>query len=180
MQTWYCLSFFFRIWQICITLVNKYVYLYIFIYNLQPLFGLINAKLELITHAYFDERDFSQVALLEQTFNNLNSSLTQSLLEGTQVFLGECLHLWCLQNQFYLFVVQNPKEQWLLAHICGEFKFSILSEMCMKESSWPHADIKKHRRNKQIGLVFYFCFMNLIKSRNTIKASFYIVFTATA
>ncbi|CAG5133981.1 unnamed protein product [Candidula unifasciata] len=53
-----------------------------------PLFGLIKAKLELITHAYFDERDFSQVTLLEQTLNNLNSSLTQSLLEGTQVFLG--------------------------------------------------------------------------------------------
>ncbi|XP_005106698.1 late secretory pathway protein AVL9 homolog [Aplysia californica] len=53
-----------------------------------PLFGLIKAKLELITHAYFDERDFSQVSLLEQTFNNLNSSLTQSLLEGSQVFLG--------------------------------------------------------------------------------------------
>ncbi|RUS73088.1 hypothetical protein EGW08_019149 [Elysia chlorotica] len=53
-----------------------------------PLFGLIKAKLELITHAYFDERDFSQVALLEQTYKNLNSSLTQILLQGTQVFLG--------------------------------------------------------------------------------------------
>ncbi|CAL1530920.1 unnamed protein product [Lymnaea stagnalis] len=53
-----------------------------------PLFGLIKAKLELITHAYFDERDFSQVSLLEETYKNLNSSLTQSLLEGTQVFLG--------------------------------------------------------------------------------------------
>ncbi|GFS16689.1 late secretory pathway protein AVL9 homolog [Elysia marginata] len=53
-----------------------------------PLFGLIKAKLELITHAYFDERDFSQVALLEQTYKNLNASLTQILLQGTQVFLG--------------------------------------------------------------------------------------------
>lgn len=53
-----------------------------------PLFGLIKAKLELITHAYFDERDFSQVALLEQTYKNLNASLTQSLLQGSQVFLG--------------------------------------------------------------------------------------------
>uniref|UniRef100_A0A2C9M2W2 UDENN domain-containing protein n=1 Tax=Biomphalaria glabrata TaxID=6526 RepID=A0A2C9M2W2_BIOGL len=53
-----------------------------------PLFGLIKAKLELITHAYFDEKDFSQVSLLEQTYKNLNSSLTRSLLEGTQVFLG--------------------------------------------------------------------------------------------
>ncbi|KAL8563972.1 hypothetical protein ACOMHN_025303 [Nucella lapillus] len=53
-----------------------------------PLYGLLKAKLELITHAYFDERDFSKVELLEQTFNNLNASLTQSLLNGTQVFLS--------------------------------------------------------------------------------------------
>ena len=57
---------------------------------LQPLYGLLKAKLELITHAYFDERDFSKVELLEQTFNNLNASLTESLLMGTQVFLGRC------------------------------------------------------------------------------------------
>lgn len=53
-----------------------------------PLYGLLKAKLELITHAYFDERDFSKVELLEQTFNNLNASLTESLLNGTQVFLS--------------------------------------------------------------------------------------------
>ena len=48
----------------------------------QPLYGLIEAKLELITHAYFKELDFSQVALLEETYNNLNASLTSSLLDG--------------------------------------------------------------------------------------------------
>ncbi|KAK7109109.1 late secretory pathway protein AVL9 homolog [Littorina saxatilis] len=53
-----------------------------------PLYGLLKAKLELITHAYFDERDFSKVELLEQTFNNMNASLTESLLSGTQIFLG--------------------------------------------------------------------------------------------
>ncbi|PVD30479.1 hypothetical protein C0Q70_09745 [Pomacea canaliculata] len=54
-----------------------------------PLYGLIKAKLELITHAYFDERDFSKVELLEQTFNNLNASLTESLLSSSsQIFLG--------------------------------------------------------------------------------------------
>ncbi|XP_013793559.1 late secretory pathway protein AVL9 homolog [Limulus polyphemus] len=53
-----------------------------------PLYGLIQAKLELITHAYFDERDFSKVALLEETYKNLNSLLTPDLVWGTQVFLG--------------------------------------------------------------------------------------------
>lgn len=43
---------------------------------------MIEAKLELITHAYFKELDFSQVSLLEETYNNLNSSLTESLLDG--------------------------------------------------------------------------------------------------
>ena len=55
----------------------------------QPLYGLIQAKLELITHAYFDELDFSKVSLLEETYRNLNFSLTESLLDGgSQVFLG--------------------------------------------------------------------------------------------
>ncbi|XP_052800173.1 late secretory pathway protein AVL9 homolog isoform X2 [Mya arenaria] len=54
-----------------------------------PLYGLIEAKLELITHAYFQELDFSQVSLLEETYNNLNASLTESLLDGgSQVYLG--------------------------------------------------------------------------------------------
>ena len=56
----------------------------------QPLYGLIQAKLELITHAYFDELDFSKVSLLEETYKNLNASLTDSLLDGgSQVFLGK-------------------------------------------------------------------------------------------
>ncbi|KAH3716624.1 hypothetical protein DPMN_059350 [Dreissena polymorpha] len=54
-----------------------------------PLYGLIEAKLELITHAYFLELDFRQVSLLEDTYNNLNASLRESLLDGgSQVFLG--------------------------------------------------------------------------------------------
>ncbi|XP_054707276.1 LOW QUALITY PROTEIN: late secretory pathway protein AVL9 homolog [Uloborus diversus] len=53
-----------------------------------PLYGLIQAKLELITHAYFNERDFSQVSLLEKTFKNLNSSLPKDLTDGQQTFLG--------------------------------------------------------------------------------------------
>ncbi|XP_023228164.1 late secretory pathway protein AVL9 homolog [Centruroides sculpturatus] len=53
-----------------------------------PLYGLIQAKLELITHAYFDERDFSKVSLLEETYKNLNASLSREMLSGTQAFLG--------------------------------------------------------------------------------------------
>ncbi|KAK3588062.1 hypothetical protein CHS0354_012110 [Potamilus streckersoni] len=54
-----------------------------------PLYGLIQAKLELITHAYFDECDFTKVELLEEMYKNLNLSLKQSLLDGgSHVFLG--------------------------------------------------------------------------------------------
>lgn len=53
-----------------------------------PLYGLIEAKLELITHAYFKERDFSEVSLLEDTYTNLNLSLSDALVSGSQVFLG--------------------------------------------------------------------------------------------
>ena len=42
-----------------------------------------------LTHAYFDELDFSKVTLLEETYRNLNLSLAESLLDGgSQVFLG--------------------------------------------------------------------------------------------
>lgn len=53
-----------------------------------PLYGLIQAKLELITHAYFDERDFSKVELLIETYQNLSSLLTDSQVDGTEIFLG--------------------------------------------------------------------------------------------
>lgn len=32
---------------------------------LQPLYGLFQAKLQLITHAYFEEKDFSQISILK-------------------------------------------------------------------------------------------------------------------
>ena len=53
------------------------------------MYGLIQAKLELITHAYFDERDFSKVSLLEETYKNLNSSLPKDLSDNQQTFLGK-------------------------------------------------------------------------------------------
>jgi len=56
---------------------------------LQPVYGLIQAKLEMITHAYFQGRDFSQVTLLEDTHKTLNLSLNESLLNDSQVFVGQ-------------------------------------------------------------------------------------------
>ncbi|GAV06525.1 hypothetical protein RvY_16495 [Ramazzottius varieornatus] len=53
-----------------------------------PLYGIIEAKLALITHAYFEERDFSQVQLLEDTYNQLNESLSEKLLQESQIFVG--------------------------------------------------------------------------------------------
>ena len=62
--------------------------------SFQPLYGLIEAKLELITHAYFDERDFSKVEILRQIYNNLSDCLSESDLHGSQVFLGNIIWLW--------------------------------------------------------------------------------------
>lgn len=41
----------------------------------------------LITHAYFDEGDFSKVSLLEDTYHHLNSVLLQNDLSA-QTFVG--------------------------------------------------------------------------------------------
>ncbi|RZB66624.1 late secretory pathway protein AVL9 -like, partial [Asbolus verrucosus] len=43
-----------------------------------PLYGQIQVKMSLITHAYFDEGDFSKVSILEDTYHHLNSVLTQN------------------------------------------------------------------------------------------------------
>lgn len=34
-------------------------------FDFQPLYGLLQAKLQLITHAYFEEKDFSQISILK-------------------------------------------------------------------------------------------------------------------
>ena len=59
------------------------------LFLLQPLYGLIEAKLELITHAYFRELDFSQVTLLEDTYKSLNASLNEHLLHDSQIHIGQ-------------------------------------------------------------------------------------------
>nr|CAD7448396.1 unnamed protein product [Timema bartmani] len=42
-----------------------------------PLYGHIQVKMALITHAYFDEGDFSKVKLLHDTYHHLNSCLSE-------------------------------------------------------------------------------------------------------
>ncbi|PNF17496.1 Late secretory pathway protein AVL9-like protein, partial [Cryptotermes secundus] len=42
-----------------------------------PLYGHIQVKMALITHAYFDEGDFSKVQLLHDTYHHLNSCLAE-------------------------------------------------------------------------------------------------------
>ncbi|XP_056633967.1 late secretory pathway protein AVL9 homolog [Diorhabda sublineata] len=42
-----------------------------------PLYGQIQVKMCLITHAYFDEGDFSQVSILEDTYHHLNAVMMQ-------------------------------------------------------------------------------------------------------
>nr|XP_056713607.1 late secretory pathway protein AVL9 homolog [Euleptes europaea] len=53
-----------------------------------PLYGLLQAKLQLITHAYFEEKDFSQISILKELYEHMNSSLGGGPLEGSQVYLG--------------------------------------------------------------------------------------------
>lgn len=53
-----------------------------------PLYGLIQAKLELITHAYFCERDFSKTEILQEFYENLNNGIPKTLPDDSQVFLG--------------------------------------------------------------------------------------------
>lgn len=53
-----------------------------------PLYGHIQVKMSLITHAYFEEGDFSKVSLLEDTYHHLNACLTQSQIPA-QIFVGK-------------------------------------------------------------------------------------------
>ncbi|XP_077978244.1 late secretory pathway protein AVL9 homolog [Glandiceps talaboti] len=54
-----------------------------------PLYGLFQAKLQLITYAYFKERDFSKTEILKQLYESLSSSISSSLTgEPSQIYLG--------------------------------------------------------------------------------------------
>lgn len=58
------------------------------ILSTKPLFGLIRSKLEMITHAYFEELDFSKVGILRLTYDNLNSLLLRDSVKENAIFLG--------------------------------------------------------------------------------------------
>ena len=53
-----------------------------------PLFGQIQVKMSLITQAYFEEGDFSKVELINETYSNLNSCLSDDLLHTSQLYVG--------------------------------------------------------------------------------------------
>lgn len=55
-----------------------------------PLYGHIQVKMELITHAYFEEGDFTKVSLLKDTYHHLNDCLLQiqDLHSAPQLFVG--------------------------------------------------------------------------------------------
>ena len=44
-----------------------------------PMFGFIEAKLNLITHAYFNSKDFSEVSILKDAYDHLNATFTVTL-----------------------------------------------------------------------------------------------------
>ncbi|XP_013409171.1 late secretory pathway protein AVL9 homolog isoform X2 [Lingula anatina] len=53
-----------------------------------PLYSILQSKLELITHAYFDQGDFTIVSLLEDTYKHLNACLEPCTIDGSRVFVG--------------------------------------------------------------------------------------------
>lgn len=74
-----------------------------------PLYGHIQVKMALITHAYFEEGDFSKVSLLEDTYHHLNSCMSGESQIPPQIFVGNYLSTnFCLvkfmpfQSCFYI------------------------------------------------------------------------------
>jgi len=57
----------------------------------QPCFGAVAAKLELVTHAWFEQKDFTQLDLLKDAFNSLSLSLI-SLSSESQATMGTLYH----------------------------------------------------------------------------------------
>lgn len=52
------------------------------------MFGQIQVKMCLITHAYFEEGDFSKVSILEDTYHHLNAVMLQNDVTQ-QTFVGK-------------------------------------------------------------------------------------------
>nr|CAB3224799.1 late secretory pathway protein AVL9 homolog [Phallusia mammillata] len=51
----------------------------------KPLYGILNAKLHMITQAYFEEKDFSKIDILKELFDHVN--LSMSRIDESQRFL---------------------------------------------------------------------------------------------
>lgn len=70
-----------------------------------PLYGHIQVKMALITHAYFDEGDFSKVQLLHDTYYHLNSCLAEvDLLQSStpQLYVGKSMLIILFCNKLFL------------------------------------------------------------------------------
>jgi hypothetical protein len=75
-----------------------------------PLYGHIQVKMALITHAYFDEGDFSKVQLLHDTYYHLNSCLAETdfLHSATpQLYVGEWILMQWSLLEWLVVVVWN-------------------------------------------------------------------------
>lgn len=55
-----------------------------------PLYGHIQVKMSLITHAYFEEGDFSKISLLHDTYHHLNACLStiDNISTSPHLFVG--------------------------------------------------------------------------------------------
>lgn len=61
----------------------------LFLLLVQPYYGAIAAKLELVTHAWFEQKDFTRVELLQEAYNSLSASLASSPSLESQALMGK-------------------------------------------------------------------------------------------
>ena len=54
----------------------------------QPFYGLVEYKLELVTKVYFNQRDFSQTQVLQDSFHNINRQLNPSIIDSPELLTG--------------------------------------------------------------------------------------------
>lgn len=68
---------------------------FVFSFFCQPYYGAIAAKLELVTHAWFEQKDFTRVELLREAYSSLSASLLPGQNLESQALLGNkhILHL---------------------------------------------------------------------------------------
>ncbi|VDN52069.1 unnamed protein product [Dracunculus medinensis] len=57
-----------------------------------PLFGVLTAKLQLITQAYFNERDFTKVEILSQLYHNLCDMFSEEVIDDQAALMGELIY----------------------------------------------------------------------------------------